>query len=136
VAVAHDFLAYFRICLSNAYDVPHGVVAVGSHHIIRAGQEEEVKDMLFRIRNGVAQFTKFSAGRLWGYAENGIIRFGRSQMVRPRTYTADTRYYTRKLLNRSPDAKFLEASKLNYIYKGVSDVTVIIEIDGNFCVAL
>jgi len=56
-------------------------VAVGTHYIIRAGQEEEMKNVLFRVGHGVTQFTKLSAGTWRGNAENGVVGFGRSKMV-------------------------------------------------------
>jgi hypothetical protein len=87
-----------------------------------------MKNVLFRVRDGIAQFTKFCTRRRRCNTEYRIVCFGGSQMVRPRTNAADTRDDTRKLLYRSSDTEFLEAAKLYNIDEGVRNVAAVIKV--------
>ena len=48
-----------------------------THYEVRPCKNEEMKYVFFRISNGIAQLTKFHAGRWRRYSKDRIIGFGR-----------------------------------------------------------
>src|SRR5208337_111794 len=123
-------------CLEHADDIADGIVGIGAEQEISSRQEVEVQDVLFHKRDAVAQLAQLLSRRGRLDSKDRVASLGRSQVMRPRTHTADARCDAWEVFYGASEAKLLEAAQFNDVYPGGVHVARVVQLNGHLGVAL